>query len=142
MLTKLNKALVLYVFEPEQASYQCKECAYFFDPESRCTQYKPGSDTVKAIGSCNLWDSNKHGYIRGTGNRSKDDTGYMENNAGFGCRRCEEFVADTKRCKKVDESGSPTRGIIHPLACCSRWEPDPTRANLSGKTLATMKNYH
>jgi hypothetical protein len=139
MSDKLSKALVLYVFAPSRNSYQCKNCAYYF--EGNCSQYKKQDAEVKEYGSCNLWGSNEGGAGVGTSDRTKADTGYMENKPGFGCRRCAEFVGDTKRCKKVDEEGGPNPGFISPVACCSRWEPDYVRAKLSDAALDNMKNF-
>jgi|SRR5579871_884 len=136
---KLNKSLVLYVFNPP-TNYTCKECA-FISPQGNCSNYIESDKNVKPYGSCNDWRTQKHGYVQGTHDRTKEQTGYTENEKGFGCRRCEEFIADTKMCKKVDESGGPTVGIIHPGACCSRWEADPVRSKMSDNQLNGMRNY-
>lgn len=135
----LSKALVLYVFAPERSTYQCEVCAYFF--EGKCSQYKKDDNVVAKIGSCNLWDSNEAGAAIGTGLRTKASTGYVENEVGMSCGRCEEFVPDTKRCKKVNPEGGPNPGFISPLACCSRWEKDPVRGDLPEKALRSMKSY-
>jgi hypothetical protein len=139
MSDKLPKALVLYVFNPG-SNYCCNQCAYL-GPDDKCTAYVKDDDEVHGYGSCNLWCTAKAGYIKGDKNWTRTSTGYTENEAGFSCARCEEFIADSKRCKKVDEYGGLTPGIIHPRACCSRWEKSPQLGDLSEAKLRSMPNY-
>lgn len=136
MSKKLSKPIVLYVLNPP-TDYTCRDCTFFNPTQSRCTFYNPKDDKVEPWGSCNLWSTNNRGfnYVRGPGTQTKEATGYMENESGFGCKRCSEFVADTKRCKEVE-------GEISPLACCSNWEADPIRSKLSTAQFKEMANYH
>lgn len=136
MSDKLSKSLVLYVLNPP-TEYGCQDCSFYSPTQSFCTFYKPADNKVEKLASCNLWTTNHRGfnYVKGPGTQTKEATGYMESTNGFGCRRCHEFVADTKRCKKVE-------GEISPLACCSGWEADPIRSKISAAQFKEMANYH
>lgn len=90
--------------------------------------------------SCNLWDL-KTISSKGSGNKTKEDTGYVDNRVGYSCGRCKYFSADVDRCKEVSEFGTPNPGTISPRACCSNWEKDPVRGDMPEKILRSMKNY-
>lgn len=137
---KLSKSLVLYVYNPG-SNYTCQQCCYMAG--GKCSQYIKSDDNVSKTGSCNLWDFDENGTkkIFGPKSRTKEATGYMDSKVGFGCRRCEYFIADNKLCKKVDESESPNVGLISPGACCSGFEADPIRAKLTDSQLNSMRNY-
>ena len=136
---KITKATVLYVFNPP-AKYECQECA-FYNSTGECTYYIPAEAKVKPYGSCNAWTYGAKGHIKGNSDHTREATGYTENREGFSCGRCEEFVADTKRCRKVDEKEGLTPGTIQPRSCCNRWSPDPIRAKLSEDKLRSLKEF-
>lgn len=140
-MEKLSKALALYVFNPP-SNYTCSECAY--GSGGHCSQFLTSDDVIKPYGSCNLWDWDKGGYLKinGPHSRTKEATGYMENKAGFSCARCEEFLADTKACKKVESEGVPANGKIEPTGCCSRWEKSPMYGDMTNKELKDIANRH
>lgn len=139
MPDKLPKALALYVFNPP-SKYTCAECA-FVNADGKCTNYIRAEENVKSYGSCNDWRTLTKGRIAGNHDRTREATGYMENREGFSCGRCEEFVADTKRCRKIDEKEGLTPGLIHPRACCNRWEADPIRAKLPEDKLRSLPEF-
>lgn len=134
MANKLNKALVLYVFNPP-SQYTCGECSY--GAADRCSQYVTSDDHIKTYGSCNLWEWDKGGYLKinGPHSHTKEETGYMENKPGFSCARCEEFIADSKACKKVE-------GEISPRGCCNRWEKSPLYGDLTTSELKSVDKRH
>lgn len=138
-MEKYSKSTVLYVFNPP-SKYTCEECTYI-NSTGDCTQYTKADADVKPYGSCNIWSPGAKGHVKANGDHTRQATGYTENRQGFSCARCEEFVADTKRCKKVNEAEGLTPGIIHPRACCNRWEADPIRAKLPEDTLRSLKEY-
>lgn len=136
---KIEKAIVLYVFDPP-TRYSCSECA-FITSTGECSDYVKADRDVKAYGSCNNWRSLVEGRIAGNHDHTREATGYAENREGFSCKRCDEFIADTRRCQKVDEAGGLTPGIIHPNACCNRWEPSPTKRNLTDAEFRGLRQY-
>ena len=137
-MDKLPKALVLYVFDPP-SGYTCSECA-FVSTTGKCTDYAGFDEKVSPHGSCNDWRTLRNGRIEGNHDRTREATGYVENYQGFSCKRCEEFVADTRRCLKVDEKGGLTPGEINPNACCNRWEPG-ARRTISDSEFKHLKEY-
>lgn len=114
---KIPKAVALYIHK--SGRYTCNECVFY--KEKKCALYGP-SVAIQPYGGCNLW-------VKGTedvpwiGGVTKEETGYMENKEGFSCKRCEEFIAEKKACEKINKnSPGDDPGIIHPDACCNRWE--------------------
>lgn len=137
-MEKLNKATVLYVFNPP-THYFCSECAFI--SKGLCTNYVSSDAAVKPYGSCNDWRTAEHGNIKGTEDRTKAETGYAENKAGFSCKRCGEYVADTKRCKEVDEKEGLTPEIIHPNACCNNWQKSSLRGDWTDEEFKNLKAF-
>lgn len=138
-MEKLNKATVLYVFNPP-SKYTCEECAFI--KKGKCSNFVTSDEDVKPYGSCNDWRTAEYGTIEGTHDRTRNQTGYAENKAGFSCKRCGEYVPDTLHCKKVDETGGLTPGKIHPNACCNRWEKSDLRGNLTDNEFKNCKWYN
>ncbi len=130
--SKIPKEAVLYVFRPE-TQYTCDKCI-FLKKENKCAQFGPATD-IKPFGSCGFWvhrdprDMPKE--MPWIGLVTKEQAGYDENKNGFSCKRC-EYYENGMDCKKVDKnSEGDTVGIIHPNACCNRWEADKVRSELS-----------
>ena len=140
MSDKLSKTLVLYVFNPP-SKYTCSECCYYIG--GKCNQYTLQDENVSKVGSCNLWEYNKENTLKLTGphSRTKESTGYMENSTGFGCRRCEYFIADTQHCKEVSETGSPIPEKISAWGCCNNWQKDTIRGNLTDEEFKNLKAF-
>lgn len=139
MSDKIKKETVLYVFNPP-TRYTCSECAFLDNGE--CTDYVEDDDDVKPYGSCNDWQSSAKGHIKGNKQRTRKQTGYAENEAGFSCKRCEEFIPETKLCKKIDETGGLTPGRIDPDACCNRWEYSDLRGDKSDTEFKSYRWYN
>ena len=129
--SKIPKEAVLYVFRPE-TQYTCNLCVFY--KEEKCAHFGPEAD-IKPYGSCGMWvhrDPEKSpDNIPWLGLITKEQAGYDENPNGFSCKRCEYYI-NNMDCEKVDkDSEGDTQGIIHPNACCNRWEADDKRAKLS-----------
>jgi hypothetical protein len=125
---KIEKQAALYVFRPE-GNVTCGMCIFRKD-KTKCAIL---NDKIELYGSCGFYihgdvddDNPKMPWI---GTVTKLEAGYVENKTGFQCKRCEEWVAIGRSCKKVDKySAGDTPGEIHPNACCNIWEPDPARS--------------
>jgi hypothetical protein len=123
------KAAVGYVYAPD-ASILCKECA-FLTPAGRCTDH-PGAEQLVSLaaGSCNDWQDLRQGRIAGNNSRPWVECGYLENQNGFGCRRCRHMNLEKEDCDAVDRSSpGATPGKIHAYGCCTLWRKDPKRGN-------------
>ena len=128
--TKTPKEAVLYVFRPE-TQYTCEKCI-FYKEDDKCAQFGPATD-IKAYGSCGFWvhkdPKEMTEEMPWIGLITKEQAGYDENKNGFSCKRC-EYYADLD-CEKVNKnSDGDTPGIIHPNACCNRWEADDKRSKM------------
>jgi hypothetical protein len=125
------KAAVGYLYAPGTA-LRCNECA-FITLGGKCTDYAGTEQDVSAEnGSCNDWQDLRKGRIRGNGSRTRLQTAYLENLAGFGCRRCEHMNLAKSDCSAVDkDSPGDTPGRIDPYGCCTLWEKDPKRGTWS-----------
>lgn len=123
---KIEKSVVLYINLPE-TNYTCAECIYY--KERKCALYGP-TVSINAYGGCNMWIHGEAGQYNmpWLGLLTKLQTGYMENKLGFSCKRCEEFIAGKNACEKVNRfSEGDDPGMIHPNACCNRFELDKKR---------------
>lgn len=117
---KIDKAVVLYI-HVQGVNYRCDECIFY--KEEKCALYGP-SVPIKPYGGCNLWvHKEKDEPIPWISELDKKQTGYMENEPGFSCKRCEEFLPGEKNCKKVNRKsvGDDPRHIDRD-GCCNRWE--------------------
>ena len=127
---KVSKEAVLYVFRPE-GNVTCGMCVFRKD-FTKCAIL---NDAVASYGSCGFYI---HGDVNDAnpkmpwiGTVTKEEAGYIENKTGFQCKRCEEWIPNTRDCKKVDKlSAGDTPGEIHPNGCCNAWEADKVRAML------------
>lgn len=126
-LVKITKAQAGYVYSPF-SHYFCSECA-LLSHDGKCTNYTTADELVASTGGCNDWRDLARGRQEGQHDRTRAQTGYMENGVGFSCKRCEEFIGRAERCKKVDEAGDPAWGRIDPNGCCNFWERDPVDGN-------------
>lgn len=117
--------------------YFCSECAYISE-QGKCTMYTPEDENVSRYGSCILWTDLRNGRLEGNHSRTRRETAYEENQVGFSCKRCDEFVVGKSLCKKVDETGPPAPGMIHPDGCCNLWEKSPTRGDMSTDRLVQI----
>lgn len=119
---KIPKDAVLYMHK-QDTQYRCRECVFAKAGANKCAVYGP-SVAIRPIGSCGMFLKRKGnaeiGFIGGT---NKQETGYVENQDGYSCKRCDEFLPDESDCKKVDkDSPGDDTGEIMPGACCNRWE--------------------
>jgi hypothetical protein len=120
--TKIPKEAVLYIHKKD-TNYKCKDCVFARDMANKCAIY--GSTVqIKPYGACGLWVKKKGNIeVPFIGTANKEVTGYVENQPGFTCGRCEEFLPDAEDCKKVDrDSLGDDPGAIKSTACCNRWE--------------------
>jgi len=117
---KIDKAVVLYI-HVEGVNYKCIECAFW--KNKKCALYGP-SVAIKEYGGCNLWLEKKdERELPWIGSLTKKETGYMENEDGFSCKRCDEFIPSENNCKKVNRmSEGDDSGKISKDGCCNRWE--------------------
>ena len=128
---KLSKQLIRYIYNPN-TEYRCEECG-FLGKDKKCTFITPKEADVKSTGSCMEFREGKNGAFLGPGNLTRHEVGYVDTPFGTGCRRCEYFNADYRKCKKVNEEGGPTPGKIHPRACCDKWDGDKVREKISNE---------
>lgn len=134
MMKKFSKQSVLYVFRPE-TQYQCKDCPMAKMGSTLCALYGPG-ETINTFGTCGLWTHKDPDSVDVPmlGVVTKIESGYLENKVGFSCKRCEHFEIGT--CSRIDEnSEGDTPGIIHPNACCNKWEADKIRGSMTTEQL-------
>lgn len=127
---KQAKEAVLYVLKPD-TQYQCKDCPLYLTGD-RCVIHGI-DDVIKGIGSCGFWvkgNPNLNNHTPPLGLVTKLESGYMENEPGFSCKRCSVFGgAEIKKCARVDEnSQGDTPGEINPDACCNAWTPEKANA--------------
>jgi len=135
-LEKLTKAEAGYILA-SGCELHCSECA-FISSKGKCTDYVKSDEDVKPFGGCNDWKDLSKGRIEGNHDKTRIETGYVENKPGFGCRRCEELEAPDD-CKRVDKrSPGATPGKIDPMGCCNLWEADPKRAKLTTPALIQL----
>jgi hypothetical protein len=147
---KIPKEAVLYIFRPE-VNITCQKCVFIKGGNKaknvdgdKCAVLGPTETISAKSGSCGFYihgDLGEAGEVPWIGFITKPEAGYFENKTGFQCKRCEYFDAKTMDCEKVDkDSEGDTPGIIHPDACCNRWEPDSVRAKLPANKLFNILN--
>jgi hypothetical protein len=121
------KAAVGYVYAPG-TSLLCGECA-FISTDGLCTDYSGVEQKVSlSTGSCNDWQDLRQGRIKGNGSRTWQQTAYVENPTGFGCRRCGHMDLTGEDCDAVDkDSPGDNPGRIDPRGCCTLWSKDANR---------------
>jgi hypothetical protein len=126
----IDKEAVLYIYR-KGTNITCGQCV--FVENGKCKIFVKSDDTISpSAGSCGFFiHGNSNPDIPVIGSITKVEAGYMENKTGFQCKRCEEFLIEERACKKVNkDSKGDTPRMIHPDACCNRWEADKIRAKL------------
>lgn len=120
---KIAKEVALYI-HLKGTNYKCKDCIFRKDHANRCAAYGSGI-SIKPWGGCGLFV-----FFKGTvdipylpaGMYTKENTGYVENQPGFTCGRCDEFLPEDQDCKKIDkDSAGDDPGKITSGGCCNRW---------------------
>ncbi len=109
----------------------CGDCV-FLREKNKCCYFGPSVSVSADKGSCNRWKGGAADtvpFLEPFWN--KPELAYLENSAGFGCRRCEEFKVGQVACKTV-------AGNIAPYACCDFWEKDSQRGALSNEALVQI----
>lgn len=119
---KIPKEAVLYIHKKD-TNYKCKDCLFARDQANKCALYGT-SVSIRPYGACGIWVKKKGNIdIPFIGGYTKENTGYVENQEGFGCKRCDEFLPEENDCKKIDkDSPGDDPGQILGGACCNRWE--------------------
>jgi hypothetical protein len=142
-MEKLEKQQAGYLYRPE-THYVCGECVFQKElPKGKagCALFGPSETISLSKGSCDYFS---HGHrpkpeVPWLGVWTKIELGYFENEGGFSCKRCEEFLVGKNDCKKVDkDSEGDTPGIISANGCCSNWERDPIRGGASDERLVQI----
>ncbi len=142
--SKIPKEAVLYIFRPE-TQYTCNKCVNYHAtnmeaPAAKCALLA-AKETIKPFGSCGFWIhmdpfAENSPFIPSLAVLLKTQAGYAENKNGFSCKRCEYFDPEKLDCRKVDkDSEGDTPGMIHPNACCNRWEADDIRSKKTTEEL-------
>lgn len=136
-MNKIPKSAVLYIHDAG-TQYTCDDCVFF--KQGKCALFGPSVE-IKPYGSCGFFiQRHKSLDIPWIGGISKKEAGYEENEPGFSCKRCEEFILSGD-CKKVDkDSAGNDPGEINKNACCNRWEADEDRAPMSTPDLIKLVN--
>lgn len=115
-MAKISKEAAGYV-EFERSNSQCQEC-YKFNPDRQQQACAEVGGKIQPYGGCNTFvkgDISQIGPIRLPRKLLKEEAGYMENKAGFNCKRCEHFDREKWLCEKVE-------GEVRPFGCCNLWE--------------------
>lgn len=144
---KIPKETVLYVFRPE-TQYTCNKCVQYKakNPDAKVATCAllAAKESIRPFGSCGFWIhmdpfGENTPEVPHLGVLTKLQVGYDENEQGFSCKRCEYFDPERLDCRKVDkDSEGDTPGIIHPNACCNRWEVDKVRGKMKTEDLLEM----
>lgn len=119
---KIPKQAVLYLRKPD-TQYQCQDCTMFIAGSEQCSIHGP-EDQIRAIGSCGF-------FVKGMpmpdmkpmGEVTTQESGYVESQPGFSCKRCRFFLPGRGDCQAVDKDSpgdDPHR--IHADACCNNWK--------------------
>jgi hypothetical protein len=119
-MSKQDKQAAGYIHDTG-TDYQCDDC-YKFEPAGRaCVEVR---GVILPIGGCNTFVKGRPGTGGHVAQKlTQLEAGYMENRAGFSCKRCEYFDRKNWDCRKVNkDSKGPDDGLIHPMACCNNWE--------------------
>ncbi len=119
---RVDKAGVLYLHR-DGVDYQCDECPMFIIDVQRCTIHQ-ADEVILHYGGCGYWvpgtpitiaDDEPHNLV------SMIESGYVEDEDGFSCKRCALFL-EVHDCRIVDpNSPGDDTGEIHPDACCAAW---------------------
>jgi len=124
-----SKSTVSYMHK-SNTQYQCQDCVFFIVPHA-CVLHG-ADDTILATGSCNYFAKGEQQLGFSPLNLlTPYESGYMENEEGFSCKRCVHFDMAEFNCDEVDRSSAgDDPGQINPDACCNEWEPDVERARM------------
>lgn len=120
---KIDKQSVLYL-HISGTDYECKDCGLFINDKERCFIHGT-NDVIKDFGSCGLFIYGEPlpNNVVPVGILSKEESGYVESEQGYSCKRCEYFNSPLKDCQKVNkDSVGVDEGMIHLDACCNAWE--------------------
>lgn len=119
---KISKEVVLYIHKRDTA-YKCKDCLFAKNQGNNCAIYGP-STSIRPYGTCGLFVKHKGNIeVPYIGGYNKENTGYVENQEGFSCAKCDEFLPEDEDCKKIDkDSPGDDPGKITSAGCCNRWE--------------------
>lgn len=134
-MSKIAKETVLYIHRAG-TQYTCSDCIFFRRSQGVCAIFHSNDNHVKPYGACGLWiERFNRVSIPLIGAVTKTEAGYVENDQGFSCKRCDEFLPSGD-CKKVDkDSAGDDPGEINKNACCNRWSPDKERASMTNAQL-------
>lgn len=137
----IPKASVLYIhaspgITPE-CSYLCGECVFLRGNDCALLVREDCLVSLER-GGCGLFidgvpddEGSIYPFL------TKEQVGYVENENGFGCRRCKEFRPSSLDCDDVDKKSlGDDPGMILPGACCDNWKPDPRRGQMDDDRLA------
>ena len=120
------------------SEFHCEGCS-FISEKGKCTNYVKKDENVDSDGGCIEWKDLKNGRIEGNHDRTRVQTGYERNKAGFGCRRCEYLIVGAEDCKKVDkDSPGDAPGKITITTCCNIWDKDHKRGNMTTPELVKL----
>jgi hypothetical protein len=140
LASKISKSAVLYVHArpgaTPECSYTCGECIFL--RTNQCALFTVEDNLVSATrGGCGLFvdgapqDDGFWPYL------TKEEAGYVENENGFGCRRCKEFVPSLMDCEDVNKtSPGDDPNSIQGGACCNNWQADARRGRMDDDRLA------
>jgi hypothetical protein len=131
MITKAQAGYIV-----TKTNVLCGDCVFLRD-KTKCCYFGTSVSVSTTAGSCNRFKEGPSDTVSFLAPFwTKQELGYVENSAGFGCRRCEEFKAVEDGCKKVDKSSpGASPGKILAFACCDFWEKDPKRGSLKNDQL-------
>lgn len=126
MPPKIDKASVLYLHKPS-TDYECRDCTMFIPATKHCSIHGP-QDVIQPYGSCGLFVKGKPGTgmtqpMHPMSQVTKVQSGYVESQEGFSCKRCEYWIKADSDCQKVDRfSQGDDYGVIHEDGCCNSFE--------------------
>lgn len=133
----LTKAQAGYQFR-DGTEYVCGDCSFLKNTDG-CSLFAASDKISATAGVCNYFAKGPSLDLPFTGLFNKRELGYVENRVGFTCGRCDHFLVGKDGCRKVDKnSPGDTPGSISPRGCCSLWERDSRRGNLSTTALVQL----
>jgi RNA polymerase subunit RPABC4/transcription elongation factor Spt4 len=128
-MAHIGKQAVLYILVPK-TQYECRDCNMYLPKRKQCTIHGP-KDLIQPYGSCGFFLKGKPKPMTPMGVVTKKQSGYVENKAGFSCKRCKAFLPDKEDCQVVDKNSTgDTPGKIDKDACCNAWTVDALRGQI------------
>ncbi len=134
-MSKLSKAEAGYI-EANNSEFVCGDCVFAKNAGGgafNCGLMETAGPISMESGSCN----NLIYGVRGSelpyiADKTLVELGYMENEFGFGCKRCRHWDMKKRDCDEVDKnSPGDTPGEIAVTTCCNLWAFDPKRGKMS-----------